>query len=276
MTPHASSTRFLTWNVLAGGGDRRSRILDQIAESNALVVGLTEIRANNLDAWIKGLARRGYKYVEHSCPDGADKREIHSALIASKVPFQRVQLEPVEDPERWVAVYIPSLDVEVLCVHIPGTPDDKKQSETDWLVGIRRKEIMWQAVDRYTEQRKDKRVVLLGDFNTGYNDIDKDPGGKAFKCVEFLDVLAEAGYVDVWRAVHPARREFTWKSRSRGKELNGFRLDHVFVSAALAIGIVDAEHVHRVRGLVKKGGLSDHSIVIVDLDLTVIALELIA
>jgi exodeoxyribonuclease-3 len=261
----------MAWNIEQGGSDRRPRILDQIADSNALVVGLTEIRANNVDAWIDGLKRRGYIYVEHSCPDGKDEDQVHSALIASKVPLQRVQLEPVEDPERWVAAYIPSLDVEVLCVHIPGEPDDKKRPGLPTLAGIDRKNIMWQAVDRYIQPRKDRRVILLGDFNTGYNDIDKDPGGKAFKCVEFLDRLAEAGFVDVWRAVHPTRRESTWKS-SR----NGFRLDHVFVSEALGIGIVDAKHVHRVRGLVGKGGLSDHSIVIVDLDLTVMVLELIA
>lgn len=113
-------------------------------------------------------------------------------------------------------------------------------------------------------------------FNTGRNDVDKDPGGKAFKCVDFLDRLAEAGYEDAWRAVHPTRRESTWKSRSGGKELRGFRLDHVFISAALSIGIYSAHHVHRVRGLVRNGGLSDHSIVIVDLDLSIMALPLTA
>ena len=75
------------------------------------------------------------------------------------------------------------------------------------------------------------------------------------RCLEAWRVLRHWPWRDTFRTLHPTKREYTWYSRSKrgGRELNGFRLDHVFVSAALAIGIVDAEHVHRVRGLVKKG-----------------------
>lgn len=43
-----------------------------------------------------------------------------------------------------------------------------------------------------------------------------------------------------------------------------------------ALTKLHTDHVHHVRGLVANGALSDHSIVIAELDLTVMALELIA
>ena len=60
MPKTVNTTHVMTWNVLQGGGKRRLRILGQIAQSNATIVGLTEIRRNNLDAWIDGLTRLGY------------------------------------------------------------------------------------------------------------------------------------------------------------------------------------------------------------------------
>jgi exodeoxyribonuclease-3 len=273
-----NTTHVMTWNVLQGGGKRRPRILGQIAESKAAVIGLTEIRRNNLDAWTIGLQRLGYTYIEHSCPEGEDGDLTHSVLIASRVPLQRVELEQVEDPARWTAVYIPSLDVHLLCVHIPGTPDDKVRPGTYSLLGVERKQLMWEAVMRHIEPRKDKRLIVMGDFNTGRNDIDKSPEGTPYKCAQFIDRLQDLGMLDTFRTLHPTKREYTWYSRSkRGRrDLNGFRLDHIFVSTALSYGIVATEHVHHVRGPVAQGKLSDHAIVIAELDLTVMALELIA
>jgi exodeoxyribonuclease-3 len=269
----------MTFNVMQGGGDRIPRILGQIAQSNATIVGLTEIRRNNLDAWIDGLTRLGYTHIEHSCPEGAGHDKTHSVLIASRVPLDRVELEAVEDPARWVAVYAPNLDVDVLCVHIPGTPDDKIRPGTHSLLGVERKRMMWEAVMRYVRPRKDKRLILMGDFNTGRNDIDRTPDGTAYKCAEFIDQLDALGLFDTFRTLHPTKREYTWfskSSRGRRRDLNGFRLDHIFVSTALSYGIVAASHIHHVRGLVAEGGLSDHAIVIAELDLTVMALDLIA
>lgn len=278
MPKTVNTTHVMTWNVLQGGGKRRLRILGQIAQSNATIVGLTEIRRNNLDAWIDGLTRLGYAHIEHSCPEGAGDDKTHSVLIASRVPLHRVELDAVEDPARWVAVYAPSLDFDVLCVHIPGTPDDKVRPGTHSLLGVERKRMMWEAVIRYIRPRKDKRLIVMGDFNTGRNDIDKTPDGTAYKCAEFIDELDALGLFDTFRTLHPTKREYTWYSRSkRGRrDLNGFRLDHIFVSTALSYGIVATEHIHHVRGPVARGGLSDHAIVIAELDLTVMALELIA
>lgn len=199
-------------------------------------------------------------------------------LIASRVPLHRVELDAVEDPARWVAVYAPRLDLDVLCVHIPGTPDDKVRPGTHSLLGIERKKMMWEAVIHYVRPRKHKRLIVMGDFNTGRNDIDKTPDGTAYKCAEFIDRLEDLGMFDTFRTLHPTKREYTWYSSSkRGRrDLNGFRLDHIFVSTALSYGIVATEHVHHVRGPVAQGGLSDHAIVIAELDLTVMALELIA
>jgi exonuclease III len=69
---------------------------------------------------------------------------------------------------------------------------------------------------------------LLGDLNTGRNDVDRE-GGTPFACVEQFDALqTRAGLVDLWRAQHgDTARDWTWRSPK-----NGFRIDHAFGNAA--------------------------------------------
>jgi exonuclease III len=72
-----------------------------------------------------------------------------------------------------------------------------------------------------------------------------------------MDRVAELGFCDLWRQRYPDGREFSWYSH-RG---NGFRIDHAFLSPALAkrAGTVRYSHAERLAGL------SDHSALILEL-----------
>jgi exodeoxyribonuclease-3 len=255
--------RFLTWNILKGGGTRLPDIVREIGRLSPTVVALTEVTGNHVGRLRSGLKRIGFEHIASPCPTGG----TNSVLVASKIPFEVVDAAIAEDHERWVAVRIPRLDVEVLCVHVPGSDDDKVRPGTYSLLGVERKELFWQDLTRYANARKGTRTILLGDFNTGLNHIDKTPDGAAFKLTHYIDTLLSDGYVDVWRDAHPDKREYTWFTWQKGKELNGFRLDYIYTSSALRGGIVNAQHVDHVRGLVKNGGLSDHAILVADLRL---------
>jgi len=62
----------------------------------------------------------------------------------------------------------------------------------------------------------------------------------------------------LWRRRYPDGREFSWYS-TRG---NGFRIDHAFLSPVLAgrAGAIRYSHDERTSGL------SDHSALLLDLD----------
>ena len=84
-----------------------------------------------------------------------------------------------------------------------------------------------------------------------------DEPGAIDKCAYFMDRVAELGFCDLWRHRYPDGREFSWYSH-RG---NGFRIDHAFLSPALArrAGTVRYSHDERLAGL------SDHSALILEL-----------
>jgi len=95
--------------------------------------------------------------------------------------------------------------------------------------------------------------LLVGDLNTGCNDADIESGGMPFFCADLFEALRlEAGLVDLWRAEHGNRREWTWRSR-----VNGFRIDHAFANTAFIerFPSIRCSYDHEPR----KIGLTDHS-----------------
>jgi exonuclease III len=72
-----------------------------------------------------------------------------------------------------------------------------------------------------------------------------------------MDAVEAIGFCDLWRQRYPDGREFSWYN-TRG---NGFRIDHAFLSPALAerAGPIDYSHDERTSGL------SDHSALLLEL-----------
>lgn len=251
--------RFFTWNIQSGGGNRISSIVDAIANLDPDVIGLTEVRYGNVDVLQRLLRQRGYAFIETTCSTGS----TNSVLLASKLPLKVIDEPIAHDQERWLPVEVVGSGLQVLCVHIPGGTDNKFDADGLGMSGKKRKELLWEEVIRFARQRRDKNVVLLGDFNTG---LPEDAQGTPFVLSDYMRVLRLEKYVDTWRHLNPKAREYTWYTKRKNKETsasedyNGFRLDYVFVSPGLRDRIVAAEHVHDVR----MNKVSDHAIVIAD------------
>jgi exonuclease III len=74
-----------------------------------------------------------------------------------------------------------------------------------------------------------------------------------------MDGIEAIGFCDLWRRRYPDGREFSWYSTRR----NGFRIDHAFLSPALAARAGEVRYSHEER----LSGLSDHSPLILDFDM---------
>jgi exodeoxyribonuclease-3 len=99
--------------------------------------------------------------------------------------------------------------------------------------------------------------LFLGDLNTGRNDLDIEGHGSLFHRADLFEALeSQAGLIDLWRAEHGIRREWTWRSR-----LNGFRIDHAFANKRFLdrYPSTRCSYDHRTREI----GITDHSALIV-------------
>ena len=91
-------------------------------------------------------------------------------------------------------------------------------------------------------RKKNKSVIITGDFNTAHNEIDlKNPGPNSktsgFLRIErdVLDRMIQEGYVDTFRYFHPDTVKYSWWSyRSNARKNNsGWRIDYFFVTQDL-------------------------------------------
>ena len=157
---------------------------------------------------------------------------------------------------------------EILGLHIPDVRPGWAGDPERFARSIEYKQIIWDALIGYARDRLDRGedTIIAGDFNTGLNSEDQTSGGGNYY---FSDRMAELkmlkdpsgqSLTDVWRAFHPqpSQGDFTWYN---GDE--GYRLDYAFLTPELTVGLKDAEHSHEER----LNGLSDHSMLVVDLDL---------
>ena len=114
-----------------------------------------------------------------------------------------------------------------------------------------------------------ERVIVAGDVNTAYAEIDLARPRENSKVSGFLPeeraALGEffaAGLVDSFRHHRPTEQKYSWWSvRSGARARNiGWRIDYIFVSENLRDAIVDADTHPEIEG-------SDHCPVSLTLEL---------
>lgn len=116
---------------------------------------------------------------------------------------------------------------------------------------------------------KKKPVVICGDFNVAREEIDlarpkENLGEPGFSEPERLwgRKFIEAGLVDTFRALHPAKVQYSWWSyRMAARSRNvGWRIDYFMVSAKISKHVKKAFILDKITG-------SDHCPVGIELDI---------
>lgn len=239
--------RILTWNIRHGGSAKGySDIVRSCHAHDPDIIVLTEYRLGK-GAELKKSIGDSWPHIitPMAAPSEntiliASRRAIHETKECSYPPVAR---------HRWLEVVDERTGSRLLGVHIPGANDkwDKKD--------------FWAKVVGYAKLMKSTSCMIIGDFNTG---LAIDAEGAPFACPEYIEMLCDLGWIDAWRSKNGDKREFSWYSRKRDGSGNGFRLDYVFLSPVLAAALIGAKHSQAER----EQGISDHSILIVDLDLS--------
>jgi len=140
-------------------------------------------------------------------------------------------------------------------------------------MGPERHQFKQEFLVRFTEHlrrlnKAGREIVLVGDYNVAYLDIDvfdparlADQSGFLPEERRWFRQFLDSGFTDCFRHLHPdMKRKFTWWSyQERGRiGNNGWRIDHVCVTQGLVKRIVRAEIHDDVTG-------SDHCPVLVEL-----------
>jgi exonuclease III len=241
------SVRLISWNILAGGGARCGAILEVLRRYDPDVIALQETMPSRATDLCHVLGKAGYAH-RFSTPRLHHRGQcVLSRLRLARITGPRppharfyprgwLELELIESGLRLAAVYGP-----------PAGPPIAA---------------FWSAAADWLTRRTARRFLMLGDFNAGASLV--DAADYRFKAGAAFARLAGIGLVDLWRREHGESREHTWfSSPGHTRVGRGFRIDHAFASPAVAERVTSCRYDHQVREL----GWSDHSLLVVDLNL---------
>ncbi len=248
----------VSWNV-AGRVKRLEEQAERLLRLHADAICLQELTRSTLPRWQGLLNDAGYLGVEHGALDSGRSRPL-AVLTACREPIEPVAVAAVPWPERVVAVRM-ATGLELVNVHSPISPKPE-------LAKVRTHE----AVHRHLASgSRDRARILCGDLNTPrkehrdgsvwtfardqYGRLRADRGERWDEAeLALIRGLEPYGFRDAYRVSHGYQeRELSWEwPRWKG----GYRLDHLIVSASVAVESAGYEHSWR------NDGLSDHSALI--------------
>ena len=234
-----STLRVLAWNIRHGGGARLPAIAAALARHAADLLVISEYRGGDSAVRLRAaLAALGFCHATDPPPPPGR----NGVLIAARRPFRDEGAVSAALPEPYRLLRVDAEGLLLFGVYMPN---------------LLAKVPYWQALIAALAGEAARPVLAIGDFNTCRAFVDEP--GAIDTTAHFMEKVEAAGFCDLWRRRYPEGREFSWFS-TRG---NGFRIDHAFLSEPLAAQARTIRYSHDER----LTGLSDHSPLVVDLEL---------
>jgi exodeoxyribonuclease-3 len=230
--------RIVVLNIRAGGGKRVGELLRYLDQYDPDTVVLTEWRRSfpgtRIEAWAQ---ERGMRYA--ALNDGGT---ANGAFIASKNSFT-VTSETPPGKSAGVLLLVEFDAFALLACYLPI---------------MNAKKPFFARCAEIANEHAGAPFLMVGDLNTGNQNLDREPRGVRYHCANDFDGLTiEHGLHDLWRRSNGAdTREWTCLSNAR----NGFRLDHAFANSAF---VEWARPVCRYDHVPREAKWTDHSAVIV-------------
>jgi exodeoxyribonuclease-3 len=248
----SQGTQVLTFNLNNPSRERAGRQLSYLAGRPEPVLVLTE----TADSAGCGLLETRFTQAGYSVTFPKPERGERGVMIVSRLATRPGPATVGYLPHRAVSVTVDTEEgpLDVIGLYVPSR--DATEVKTK-----RKREFLDACRESLPDGRGAARI-MLGDFNI--LEPDHTPSYRFFQEFEydFYRWLGTAGYVDAFRALHPDALEYSWVGRTG----DGYRYDHVHVSAPLAGTVRGCSYVHEPRTMSDR--LTDHSALSVQLAVT--------
>jgi len=230
-----------------------------LAQQDADIVCLQELKAQAADLTEEMLAPSGYRgHFHYAQKKGYSGVGIYSRREPDAV-IKGLGIAEFDNEGRYIEAQFGNLSI--VSVYLPsGSSGEERQ--------VVKFKFMASFLPHLRELRASGReAILCGDWNIAHKEIDlknwrgnKKNSGFLPEERAWLTVLfEEAGFVDVFRYVHPELEAYTWWS-NRGQSWNknvGWRIDYQIATPGIAA------RAHTVN-IYKAQRFSDHAPLIVD------------
>lgn len=251
-------TKIITLNVNGIRAAAKKGLFEWLSVQQADVVCLQETKAQEHQLSDEAFHLPGYQRYFYD----AKKAGYSGVAILTKHPPAEVKVglgwSVADDEGRYIQVDYEN--VSIASVYFPsGTSGEIRQA------------VKFDFLKRFSEHlegiaAQQKRIILCGDFNIAHRQIDlknwranqKNSGFLPEERAWMEEVIEKRGFVDCFRALHPAAEEYSWWStRGQAWAKNvGWRIDYQLASPQLKAEVLSAEIYREQR-------FSDHAPVVV-------------
>jgi exodeoxyribonuclease-3 len=239
--------KIISWNVNGLRAVYKRNFLEWFKKTNADIVCLQEIKAQ-----IQTLSQDLIKVNNyHSYFNFADKKGYSGVAIYTKEkPIRtrmKLELKRFDKEGRILELKYPKFSI--LNTYLPHGGRQKENLKY-------KLEVYGHFLD-YLKAVKNKKLILIGDFNIAHKEIDlarpkQNKNNIMFTMEERKQIneITEFGFTDTFRKFHKEGGNYTWWpyfASARIRNL-GWRIDYIFTSAQLTNAVKRAFILKNVKG----------------------------
>jgi len=239
--------KIISWNVNGLRANYKKGFLDWFKNTKADIYCLQEVRATK-----EQLPRELLEIKGFFCFLNSAKKPGYSgtAIYSKKEPeniTKELGLNKFDEQARMLRVDFP--DFILINFYIPHGGRAKEN--------LPYKMESYEVILAYLKKMKDKKVIVVGDFNIAHQKIDlarpKDNKNNIMFTKEEreqIDKIIALGYVDSFRQFNKQEGNYTWWPYfNNARERNiGWRIDYIFVSKLMTKDLKNAFIKDKVMG----------------------------
>ena len=210
--------KIISWNVNGLQSIMRKFNFKQfLINENPDIVCLQETKCNPFDMHFDNYSM--------FCSSSTSKNGYAGTAILSKIPATKLNVPHIDDDGRVTAIEIEN-NLIIICIYSPNSQRklEKLQMRIEW-------DSLFRTWIKSLEVNK--KIIICGDFNVSYNELDIAEPKKHHRHPGFTDEerksfeLILTDFIDVYRHKNPLSQEYSfWSYLGKNYERNiGYRCD---------------------------------------------------
>jgi len=240
-------TKLVSWNVNGIRAAHKKGLLSFFKKEDADFYCLQEIKANK-DQLLSELIKFENYYSYYN---SAEKKGYSGVVVfAKEKPIsisRKIGVKRFDGEGRYLELRYPSFIL--INVYIPHGGRQKEN--------LKYKLLVYKKIHKKLSNYKNKKVVIIGDFNIAHTEKDLERPKQNKNNIMFtpkereqFDAILKNGFIDSFRKFHSRGGNYTWWPYAfNARERNlGWRIDYAFVARKLESKLKTARIYTKIKG----------------------------
>jgi len=247
--------KIISWNVNGLRSIYRKGFLDWLKRGNFDIVCLQEIKTRKDQLSFDFFEPVGYKAIFNSAErPGYSGVAVYTKIVPEKIE-RKLGLSRFDEEGRMLKLEFGNFTL--INVYIPHGSRDKHNLDYKLEVYGELNDMLKGSFDKLRTRLRNKKVILVGDFNVAHKEIDLARPENNKNNIMFteeerkqIDNIINSGFVDTFREFNKEGGYYSWwpyRLDLRKRNI-GWRIDYLFVSGRLIPQLKNAFILRGVEG----------------------------